>query len=250
MIHNREVLWSCIVIMLLGISTVSVQAQSSNGAGSERWEYVVAPYLMFASMDGTSAVRGREVEVDVSPSDIFQNLQFGAMGYFGARKGNWGFGVDALYMALGTTIDTPPANVDPGQGAITFMGTRRLHEKVEAVFGARWNFIQGKIEFTGPLNLTVEQTKHWVDPLVGLKFQQKLGERWRFTLEGDIGGFGAGSDFAWHVFPIVEAAVGKRASLAFGYRVLGMDYESGSGNTLFKYDVITSGPVIGMTFRF
>ena len=94
MIHNRGVLWSCIVIMLLGISTVSVQAQSSNGAGSERWEYVVAPYLMFASMDGTSAVRGREVEVDVSPSDIFENLHFGAMGYFGARRGNWGFGVE------------------------------------------------------------------------------------------------------------------------------------------------------------
>jgi hypothetical protein len=105
-------------------------------------------------MNGTSTVRGLEVEVDVSPSDIFENLQFGAMGYFGARKGNWGFGVDALYMALGTTIDTPPANVDPGQGAFTFVGTRRLNDKVEAVFGARWNFIQGKIEFTGPQNLT------------------------------------------------------------------------------------------------
>ena len=56
--------------------------------------YVLAPYLMFASMDGTSVVRGREVEVDVSPSDIFENLQFGAMGYFGTRKGNWGFGVE------------------------------------------------------------------------------------------------------------------------------------------------------------
>jgi len=60
----------------------------------EEWGYVLAPYLMFASMDGTSKVRGREIEVDVSPSDIFENLQFGAMGYFGTRKGNWGFGVE------------------------------------------------------------------------------------------------------------------------------------------------------------
>ena len=250
MTDKRRALRNCILMLFLGISTVSAQSQSSGGAGSDKWEYVVAPYLMFPSMDGISAVRGREVEVDVSPNDIFDNLQFGAMGYFGVRKGNWGFGVDALYMALGTTIDRPPANVDPGQGAITFMGTRRLHEKVEAVFGARWNFIQGKIEFTGPLNLTVEQTKHWVDPLVGLKLQQKLGDRWRFTLEGDIGGFGAGSDFAWHLFPIAEVAVGKRASLAFGYRLLGMNYETGSGTELFRYDVLTSGPVIGMTFRF
>jgi hypothetical protein len=83
-----------------------------------------------------------------------------------------------------------------------------------------------------------------------LRIHQKLGERWRFTLQGDIGGFGAGSDFAWHLFPVVEAAVGKRASLAFGYRVLGMDYETGSGSEFFKYDVITGGPIIGMTFRF
>ena len=248
MTNKRQVLRNFTLMFFLGISTLS--AQSKSGAGSDRWEYVVAPYLMFASMDGTSAVRGREVEVDVSPSDIFKNHQFGAMGYFGARKGNWGFGVDAMYMALGVTIDTPPANIDPGQGAVTFMGTRRLNQKVEAVFGARWNFIQGKIEFKGPLNLTVEQTKQWVDPLVGLKFQHKLAERWRFTLQGDIGGFGAGSDFAWQLFPVVEASVGKRASLAFGYRALGMNYETGSGNELFRYDVITSGPVMGMTFRF
>ena len=52
------------------------------------------------------------------------------------------------------------------------------------------------------------------------------------------------------LFPVVEAAVSKRASLAFGYRVLGMNYETGSGSELFRYDVITSGPVLGMTFRF
>ena len=250
MTNKRRILRNFTLMFFLGISTVSAQSPSSSGAGSDRWEYVVSPYMLLPFMDGTSAVRGLEVEIDANPSDIFDNLQFGAMGYFGARKGNWGFGVDALYMALGTTIDTPPANVDPGQGAFTFMGTRRLNDKVEAVFGARWNFIQGRIEFTGPLNLTVEQTKHWVDPLVGLRLHHRIGERWRFTLQGDIGGFGAGSDFAWHLFPVVEAAVGKRASLAFGYRALGMNYETGSGSELFRYDVITSGPVIGMTFRF
>jgi hypothetical protein len=60
----------------------------------------------------------------------------------------------------------------------------------------------------------VEQTKYWVDPLVGLKLHHKAGDRWRFTLQGDIGGFGVGSDFAWHLFPVVEAAVGKRAWVA------------------------------------
>ena len=81
-------------MFFLTISTVSAQSQSSGGASSNKWGYVLAPYLMLASMNGISAVRGREVEIVVSPSDIFENLQFGVMGYFGARKGNWGFGVE------------------------------------------------------------------------------------------------------------------------------------------------------------
>jgi hypothetical protein len=39
-----------------------------------------------------------------SESDIFSNLQCGAMGLVVARKGNWGLGADAIWMALGTTV--------------------------------------------------------------------------------------------------------------------------------------------------
>ena len=42
----------------------------------------------------------------------------------------------------------------------------------------------------------------------------------------------------------------KRASLEFGYRWLDIDYSTGEGTTLFKYDVLTQGPIIGFAFRF
>ena len=42
----------------------------------------------------------------------------------------------------------------------------------------------------------------------------------------------------------------KRASLEFGYRWLDIDYSSGEGTTLFKYDVLTQGPIMGFAFRF
>ena len=102
--------------------------------------------------------------------DIFSNLQFGAMGSFEARKAKWGTWVDAVYMALGTDIAKPSANVDANQGAYTFTGLRKLNEKVDIVFGARWNVLQPKIEFKGPLLTgTYEQTKQWVNPIVGFK---------------------------------------------------------------------------------
>jgi hypothetical protein len=201
-------------------------------------------------MDGTTAVRGREVEVNMAPSDILSNFQFGAMGYFEARKAKWAVGIDAIYMALGTTVDQPPVDVDFNQGAYTFTGLRQLNEKVDFLFGARWNVLQGKLGFKGPQATEVKQTKQWVDPIVGVKLRQPLRGKWHFAMQADIGGFGAGSDFSWHLFPMVGVDVGKRATLGMGYRVLGADYKTGSQNTLFKYDVITQAFVLGAAFHY
>jgi hypothetical protein len=208
-------------------------------------------------MDGKTAVRGQEVEVNVAPSEIFSNLQFGVMGYFEARKSQWGVGADAVYMALGSTVDRVPvlgtqanADVDFNQGAYTFTGIRQLNDKVDLLFGARWNVLQGRIGLKGPLQSTLEQTKQWVDPIVGLKVKQPLGGPLHFTLQADIGGFGVGSSFAWHLFPVIGADVGKRTTLGVGYRVLSGDYKTGSQQNLFKYDVITQAFVLGATFHF
>jgi hypothetical protein len=244
---------SLIILTFLSILTSTAFAQSPGGTGksSDAWKFTAAPYLMIPWMDGKAAVRGRDHEVDVSPSQIFNNLQFGAMGYFEARKAKWGTGVDAVYMALGTDLDRPSANVDFNQGAYTFIGLRELNKKVDLVFGVRWNVLQGKLDFKEPpLTGKFEETKQWVEPIVGLKINQHLGGRLSFTMEGDIGGFGAGSDFAWQLWPAVGIDVGKRATLKFGYRVLSEDYDTGSGNQYFKYDVITQAMVFGMSFHF
>jgi hypothetical protein len=247
-------------LALLAIAPCALagQTQPASGATPDEWRFTVAPYLMLPWMDGKTAVRGVEVDVNVAPSEIFSNLQFGAMGAFEARKSRWGFGVDAIYMALGTTVerddiiggDRPNADVDFNQGAYTFQGLRQLNDRVDFVFGARWNVIQGRIGLKGPNETVVRQTEQWVDPIVGLKFKQRLGGPVSFTMQGDIGGFGAGSDFAWQLFPVVGIDVGSRTTLGIGYRVLGTNYTSGSDETRFQYDVITQAFVLGAAFHF
>ena len=228
------------ILLLMSIAAphLLAQPQSSSGTNSDEWKFTVAPYLMLPWMDGTTAVRGREVEVNMAPSDILSNFQFGAMGYFEARKTKWAVGIDAIYMALGTTVDQPPVDVDFNQGAYTFTGLRQLNDKVDFVFGARWNVLQGKLGFKGPQSTVVKETKQWVDPIVGFRLRQPLG------------GFGAGSDFAWHLYPVVGVDVGRRTTLGVGYRVLGADYKTGSQANLFKYDVITQAFVLGAAFHF
>ena len=42
----------------------------------------------------------------------------------------------------------------------------------------------------------------------------------------------------------------ERASIEFGYRWLDINYESGEDDEKFGYDMLTQGPVAGISFRF
>jgi len=235
-------LWATIALIAAGAWTPAF-AQ----APSDEWDVTVAPYFMGAAMSGNTAVRGREVDVDVSASDIFSNLQFGAMGLVVARKGNWGLGADAIWMALGTTVRN--TNVDFNQGAFAFYGLRRLGSAADLTLGMRVNTLQGKLGFK-TLGVDVSQDKTWVDPLVGLTLRSPGQHRVRLQVYTEIGGFGAGSDFTWQIFPTLGWKLTDHFSLEAGYRWLDLDYETGDGNERFVYDVLTQGPVGGLAFRF
>lgn len=234
-------IWAVVTVILSAWAPAAAQAQTGD------WNVVVAPYLMGASMSGNTTVRGREVEVDVPASEVFSNLQFGAMGLMIAKKGHWGFGADVIWMALGTTVRE--TNVDFNQGAFAFYGLRELGPAADLMFGLRVNTLQGELTFK-TINLDVSQDKTWVDPIVGIRLHTPGNRRLSFGVYGEIGGFGAGSDFAWQLFPRVGLGLTEKTSLEFGWRWLDMDYATGEGNEQFGYDVLTQGPVAGFAFRF
>jgi hypothetical protein len=241
-VKRRVLPWAAVALVAAGARTPAAAQAPSN-----EWDVTVAPYFMGAAMSGTTVVRGREVEVDMSASDIFSNLQFGAMGFVVARKGNWGFGADAIWMALGTTVNN--TNVDFNQGAFAAYGLRRLGPAADLTLGLRVNTLQGNLEFK-TLGVEVDQDKTWVDPLVGLILRTPGQHRVHAKLYTEIGGFGAGSDFTWQIFPTVGYKFSDRFSLEVGYRWLDLDYSTGEGNEQFAYDVLTQGPVGGLVFRF
>jgi hypothetical protein len=232
-----------VVALVTAGTPVPAVAQSA----PDEWNVLVAPYLMGAAMSGTTTVRGLDVDVDLSASDIFSNLQFGAMGVVVARKGVWGFGSDLIWMALGTTVrDT---NVDFNQGAFAFYGLRQLSPAADVTFGLRVNTLQGELTFKGP-DVTRNQDKSWLDPIAGITLRTQADHRAQLRLYTEVGGFGAGSDFTWQVFPTVSLRLTQNTSLDFGYRWLDLDYATGEGNEEFRYDVLTQGPVVGFGFRF
>jgi len=241
-----------LVFTVLAASPAAAQAPAGDS-----WRVTVAPYFLGAGMNGTTTVKGQDVTVDMSFSDILKNLQFGAMGLVVARKGQWGVGGDAIWMALGANGTAPgpvgvTASTDMSQGAFAFYGLRRLAPYADVFFGGRVNYLSANLRINSPLQVrSVDGAKTWFDPLVGLQLRTpENGKRWHAQVYTEFGGFGVGSTFTWQIFPTVGVDVAKWASLEFGYRWLDIDYSSGENTTLFKYDVLTQGPVLGFAFRF
>lgn len=75
--------------------------------------------------------------------------------------------------------------------------------------------------------------------------------KWRFTLSGEVGGFGLGSDFTWHAFTKFTYQHSERFSWYVGYRAIAYDYEdSGQGFDYQRFDLLQHGPGAGIAFSF
>lgn len=98
----------------------------------------------------------------------------------------------------------------------------------------------------GTLSASHGESFGWVDPVIGLRAFLPLTEKLSFQAQADIGGFGAGSDFAWSALATVNYVFTNRLSASAGYKVLDIDYNHGG----HVFDARLSGPVLGLTYRF
>ena len=75
---------------------------------------------------------------------------------------------------------------------------------------------------------TSESGSEWcIDPLIGLRGQINI-TRWLFlAIQGDVGGFGAGSQIAWQASGTVGINLTRNIFVETGYRYFYMDYENG-----------------------
>jgi hypothetical protein len=76
----------------------------------EAWSFTLAPYVWMPSLVGSSTVRGRTTDVDVTFVDILDHTKipkdlFGVMAYFEARNGRVSLFADVLYLKVGLNSD-------------------------------------------------------------------------------------------------------------------------------------------------
>lgn len=247
-----------VAALLAGSSHVAIAQSPAAEEDSPGWEFVVAPYLLFPNMNGQTSVRGNPVDVDLGPGDIFDNLDFGAMLYLELANRDMAFTLDGLYMNLGADGKTPvterDASVDMKQLGITATAMWRIGSWAEIGAGGRFNSLDGGVKIApGDVvlpGIDVSDKKSWFDPLIVARFTAPLESNWKLGIRGDVGGFGVGSDFTWQVFPFVGYRFSDLFEISGGYRALGMDYKTGSGDDYFLYDMVIFGPQLGLVFHF
>jgi opacity protein-like surface antigen len=235
---------------------------------ASNWQYEFTPYLWAAGMKGD--VQGGslpKITTDVSFSDISKVLDFGLMGAFEARKGQWGLLFDAIYMDLsvgGAASRTGPgpigasatanANVGMKQTVLAAAVAYRIVESrspVDMIGGLRYVKLDVDADIHGSFfaqagSVVRSGSGDWVDPYVGARVRYALNDRWSLTGYGDIGGFGLGSDITWQVSAGATYDFSKSVSGVFGYRIFYADYDK-SG---FLYDMKSEGLYAGASIRF
>jgi hypothetical protein len=146
----------------------------------------------------------------------------------------------------------------PGPTAFDLLaGARYWHQDVDISAD-----LTGTVALSGPLGLTISGSRaiaksgsvDWVDPFVGVRLRQQLAPGQEFVLRGDVGGFGAGSQFSWQAIATYNSPLceihGIPVDGYVGFRALSADFSQGSGRSKFEFDNVIYGPVIGATMRF
>ena len=146
----------------------------------------------------------------------------------------------------------------PGSTAFDLLaGARYWHQEVDISAD-----LTGTVALSGPLGLTISGSRaiaksgsvDWVDPFVGVRLRQQLAPGQEFVLRGDVGGFGAGSQFSWQAIATYNSPLceihGIPVDSYVGFRALSADFSQGSGRSKFEFDNVIYGPVIGGTMRF
>lgn len=238
-----------VALGVAALAALPVAAQPAPGG----WEYTIAPYAVAAGMDGAVTVKGLEADVDVPFDTILENLDLALMAHFDMRNDRWMISSDLVFMDLEATEEAVRGAATAGmqETLLEVVGGYRISPAVTLLAGVRWVDLSTSLKYAGPnADRSVEAGKSWVDPLVGFHVTAPVAARWWVALHGDVGGFGIGSELAWQGYANVGFRASQLVSVLVGYRAIDLDYEDGEGDQQFRYDVLASGPQLGVAFRF
>lgn len=251
---TRHLAFVAIVGGMLCASHASAQTASPQ-ATTDRMQFQIVPYLWGSGIDGPVGIGDRTADLDASFDDLLGELQFAAMALADARRDRFVVLTDVLYMNLGEIRGTPGplfSSVDPQQKTFILTpvaGYRVLDTadaSVDVVGGIRYWHLETELQFEAGVlpDLDLEDSRGWVDGIVGVRARRVISPAWSVSAYGDLGA--GGSDFTYQLNGNASWAFHQRFALDFGYRILSVDYD----NDGLLFDPTLQGPLVGVAIKF
>jgi hypothetical protein len=245
-------------------SSSATQTQSSSSSSAHAnadtgSHFAVSPYLWFAGAHGTVGAFGRDVSMHASPGDMLSHFNFGLMGAAEFRRKRFLLNGDLLWIRLSDSravtfpsLNTVSADVRVGQlvwtSKVGYRVIDRKKMKADANLGVRFWRLGQKLNFNPSLlGRNVDTSQSWADIVIGGRVQLPVGEKAVVSLLGDVGGWNATAKLDYQFAALLGYEIHPKWTLSAGYRYLFVNYHGGNA---FLYDVVTSGALIGATYRF
>jgi hypothetical protein len=196
---------------------------------NEGWFYRVAPWVWFSNIDGHAKLGENSLAV----GDTLLETAFYADAEIG--KGRWRgiatFSTTSLSNTgeLGGPVASERTEVDYKFSWTTaeLFAAWQVDPFVEThafllYAGAR--YIRHKLEImderdSPPIN------EAWVDPVAGARYWAPMGSIFWASVDGNMGGFGLGSEFAWRIRADLGAHIAGPVDVAMGYNYFQTEYK-------------------------
>ena len=248
-------------LILLCILTVTSSAQDSTSS-NKKWSFLAELEFMFINIHGYSGLGNLpDMYIYETSGDVIDHWKSGIILYFEARHDKWAITSDLFELEqekeeIKNALIITSGKLDIRQIHWEVAGLYKVLPWLETGAGIRYNSINIGAEINmkaisgADTVRTDRRSQGWVDPIIVARIKNPADTKWITECRADIGGFGIGSKLSWQI----QANVGYRFShlfqTTFGYRWLDMNYEKGTGEERFLYDIITFGPSLSFGFNF
>jgi hypothetical protein len=193
------------------------------------------------------------------------------MGMVEHRRGEWSFLGDIAYLKVS---DDNSSTVGPGVGPGIEIGLEaelaqtviegfagyRFHENaydssdlgIDVLFGVRHTALDIDISLDASLpsfsaSGSRDLEEDWVDAVIGIRFENDFRNGWGSTVWLDVGD---GSDSSSYQGAVMANYSSSAWKFFGGWRLLHLEYDTGSGTSKFAVDLDYTGPMAGVGYKF
>lgn len=240
---------------LIPALALAVLLMGPGAAQARDWSAQITPYLWGAGIGGfvTPLRGGPRLQFDEGLRDVLEDLDSAFFLSAYARTGRLVLlgDISASSSSRSGFVPGPgpPVRGAVDQRSITLAAGYRLHNTegaaLDVLAGLRHWRIEAAAKTPVP-GLAAGLDIDFTDPILALRGNVALADRWSLIGYADFGGFGVGSDLTAQLVATLNWQARDALFLSFGYRHLLVDYDSDGRGA----DVTFAGPLLGLTYQF